>query len=397
MKKIFILNLFVIVFAMPQVMAQTDFRDGYIINQQNDTVFGKVDYRLDTKNYQLCRFKKDDQVTEYSPEQINGYGYSNDKYFSSSVIDNSFAEVLIKGEMSLFRQGAKFYVRKQGEKLLELETKDKKMIAQNKVYQKEDETWKGVLIYLMSDCMKNASSLLTRAHLTERELTQLVIKYNKCQGTDFTVYKEDKPWTKLVIGAAVGAAYTTPKTTYHMDMYSYIKDSYSSINPTLGFVMDFSSPRITEKLSLQPEIYITKSSYSGYVQLKTVAATENYDTQIDLTTLSIPISLKYSLPKRKYSGYLQGGFNFDYHLNAETKLVTEKIWLDNTSTTTESKAFDVNKKQGGFWGGIGFLRSFAHFDGSLNIRYFHMLKLSQTAGIDMNRDKITFSVIIYSK
>lgn len=397
MKKLFILISFLLAIIASHAFAQSDFRDGYIINQQNDSVFGKVDYRLDTKNYQLCRFKNDNQITEYSPEQIKGYGYINDKYFSSSIIDGSFVEVLINGKMSLYRQGAIFYVQKQGQKLQELETKDKKVSTQYKEYRKEDDTWKGILIYLMSDCMKNSTSLLARAHLTERELTQLVTKYNKCQGTDYTVYKEDKPWTKVVIGGAVGMTYSTPKTTYHMDMYSYMEKSYTSLDPSLGFVLDFSSPRITEKLSLQPEVHISKSSYAGSVTLNTVAATEYYDTQIDLTTLSLPISLKYSLPKRKYSGYLQGGFNLDYHIQAKTKLTTEKAWLDNTVTTTESKAFDVNKKQGGFWGGIGFLKTFTHFDGSLNIRYFHMLKLSQTAGIDMNRDKIAFSVIIYSK
>ena len=125
--------------------------------------------------------------------------------------------------MSLYRQGAIFYVQKQGQKLQELETKDKKVSTQYKEYRKEDDTWKGILIYLMSDCMKNSTSLLARAHLTERELTQLVTKYNKCQRTDYTVYKEDKPWTKVVIGGAVGMTYSTPKTTYHMAMYSYME------------------------------------------------------------------------------------------------------------------------------------------------------------------------------
>ncbi|PSK80594.1 outer membrane beta-barrel protein [Prolixibacter denitrificans] len=397
MKKIFILSLFVFGLTMTRGMAQSDFRSGYIINQQNDTVWGKVDYRQDSKRYQQCRFKKEDQIAEYSPQQIKGYGFSNDEAYSSVVIDSSFVEILVEGKLSLYRQGPKFYVQKKGEKLQVLERKVETIIKDNKTYQRESDAWKGIMIYLTSDCLKNATNLLTNMHVTERDLTQLVVKYNKCQGTNLTVYKEDKPWTKLVIGAAVGATYTTLKTTYHMDMYSYMKDRYTSIDPTVGVVLDFSSPRIMEKLSLQPEVYFTKSSYTGFVVLNTVASTDYHNTQIDLTTISIPISLKYSLPKREYSGYIQGGFNFDYHIKAATNLRTEKAWLYDTVTTTESKAFDVNKKQGGFWGGIGFLKAFSHFDGSINVRYFHMLKLSQTAGIDMNSDKITFTVIIYSK
>ena len=397
MKKIFILISFVLVATSSHVFAQSDFRNGYIINQQNDTILGKVDYRQDSKRYQQCRFKKEDQVTEYSPLQIKGYGFLNDEAYSSTIIDGSFVEILVKGKLNLYRQGPKFYVQKEGEKPQVLERKVETIIKDNKTYQRESDAWKGVMIYLTSDCLKNATNLLANMHVTERDLTQIVIKYNKCQGTNLTVYKEDKPWTKLIIGAAIGATYTAAKTTYHMDMYSYMKDRYTSIDPTVGLVLDFSSPRIMEKLSLQPEVYFTKSSYTGSVVLNTIASTEYHDTQIDLTTISIPVSLKYSLPKREYSGYLQGGFNFDYHIKAATNLHTEKAWRDNTVTTTESKAFDVNKKQGGFWGGIGFLKTFTHFDGSLNIRYFHMLKLSQTAGIDMNRDKITFSIIIYSK
>ncbi len=243
--------------------------------------------------------------------------------------------------------------------------------------------------------MKNSTSSIAFLKLDEKSLTKFIVKYNKCKGTEFTEFKASKPWTKFDYGATLGVS-RSEITTDGSGSFSYLDDSYNSIDPSIGVLITISSPRITEKIAFQGELHFFKSSYSSLVELESTPK-GFHDTFIELTTLSIPLSLRYSFPEKKYGLYLQGGINYDFHLSSSTRLLSEQINGNVVNTFPESSAFEVNSNQIGYWGGVGILKSYQKFRGSVAIRYFQMSSLNKTAGFVANNNRISLNLILFKK
>ena len=388
------LTLILLLIIIGSSYGQNDFRSGFIITLDNDTIQGQVDYRSNSKNYESCIFKIEEGEKEYYPNQIIGFGYNNDRLFSSQIIEGSFVEVLVLGEISLYKSRDKYHVKKDTS-FFDLESIIEEVKIDGKVGKKEIGKWKGILTYLISDCLRNPSGLTSSIKLGEKGLTQLIVKYDKCTGTEFTEFKASKPWTRFDFGATLGVS-RSEITTDGSGSFSYLDDSYRSIDPSIGVLIAISSPRITEKIAFQGELHFLKSSYSSLVEL-TRTSTQLHDTFIDLTTLSIPLSLKYSFPEKKYSFYLQGGINYDYHLSSGTRLLSEQIRGNVVNAFPESSAFEVSDSQIGYWGGIGILKSYQKFRGSVAIRYFQIPALNQTNGFTANINRISLNFILFKK
>ncbi len=371
-----------------------EFRNGFIITLENDTIPGQVAYRSNLKNYESCLFKEDQTASEYYPNDIIGFGYDDDKFYSSQIIEGSFVEVLVVGDLSLFRSREKYHIKK-GTSLHDLESIVERVEIGGRVRLKESTNWKGTLTYLISDCLKNPSGITAKMRFDEKNLTQLTIKYNKCRGTGFTEFKASKPWTKVELGVTLGVSRSEIRTEAE-GMFNYLDDSYTSVDPTVGLLMAISSPRITEKLALQGELHFTSSSYESLVQLEGLS-TNYHDTFIDLTTLSIPFSFKYSFPEKKYGFYVQGGINYDYHLRSDTRLLSEQVNGNVVNTFPERPAFEINDNQLGYWGGIGILQTYKKFRGSLAVRYFQMSSFNQTDGFSSENSRISVNLILFSK
>ena len=374
---------------------QKDFRNGFIITLENDTINGLVNYRSNSKNYESCIFKNEQGETEYYPPQILGFGYVNDKYFSSQIIQNSFVEVLVTGQISLYKFKDKYLVKKDTS-LYDLELTSEQVEIDGKIGTKKNSRWRGLLIYLISDCLEDPSSLSSKIRYDEKSLTQLLVTYNKCNGEAYTEYKASKPWTRFEFGASLGVTKSEINIADKSQVFSYLDDSYRSVNPSIGLLIAISSPRISERVAFQGEIHFIKSAYSSLVELGSVS-TEYNDTYIDLSTLSVPLSLKYSFPEKRCGWYLQGGISYEYHLNADTRLLSEYVAGNVVNTSSERSAFEVNDNQLGYWGGIGVLKSYRKFKGSISIRYFQMPAFNKTEGFSANNNRISFNLILFKK
>lgn len=90
MKYILLFSLVSLGFSMPKGLAQSDFKKGFIVTPEKDTVHGEID----SGNEKILRFRTENTIKEYTPSQLHGYGYNEGKYFTSWVLENSFVEVL---------------------------------------------------------------------------------------------------------------------------------------------------------------------------------------------------------------------------------------------------------------------------------------------------------------
>ena len=67
--------------------SQTEYRPGYVITKEQDTLFGALDYRSDAIMSKRCRLQKGVDFTDFSPEDISGFRFEQGKYFVSRSID----------------------------------------------------------------------------------------------------------------------------------------------------------------------------------------------------------------------------------------------------------------------------------------------------------------------
>ena len=73
-----LLVLFILFTFVAVSWSQSDYRDGYIIEQSGDTIYGTIDYRGDVYMTKFCSFMTmaGDKV-DYEPDDIMGYRFSD--------------------------------------------------------------------------------------------------------------------------------------------------------------------------------------------------------------------------------------------------------------------------------------------------------------------------------
>lgn len=110
MKKLYIISLFLI-FSTVIINAQKNFKEGYIITNQGDTIRGLIDLKSDASNAQVCYFKTNEEATSqsYYPKDIASYRFDKEgKYYVSKEITIEkedrlvFLEYLVQGTMDLY-------------------------------------------------------------------------------------------------------------------------------------------------------------------------------------------------------------------------------------------------------------------------------------------------------
>lgn len=90
--------------------ANKEWKPGYIVTTQNDTIRGYLAYRASMDDQQTCLFKKNPQSPEifYTPQDLRSYRYDDGLYFQSRQVNtphlkgNFFIECLLKGVISLY-------------------------------------------------------------------------------------------------------------------------------------------------------------------------------------------------------------------------------------------------------------------------------------------------------
>lgn len=98
--------------ASATVSAQQNPERGFVITNDNDTIYGTIDYRTDEMNATKCTFKADDknEFRTYLPGEILGYRFSNNgRFYISKEFEIEekrslvFAEYMIKGVLNVYR------------------------------------------------------------------------------------------------------------------------------------------------------------------------------------------------------------------------------------------------------------------------------------------------------
>ncbi|MEL7145361.1 MAG: outer membrane beta-barrel protein [Bacteroidota bacterium] len=370
------------------VSAQGNFKDGFIITNENDTIYGQIAVKGSEKSYLSCLFLNGEgEQKEYSPLNIKGYSFIDGKSYTSQIIPNFFLERLVKGEASLYRYRNEFYLQKDGE-THELKSQKIEALIGTRTTNRDDGKWKGILAYLFNDCEQAVKQINKGVRLHEKPLTKLVVTYNQCQNSSYVEVKSGKKWSRLEYGLMVGFSNNRIVSRNNIRFYSYLADEYVSNDPMVGLVANLRSPRLSERLSFQVEVQYSQSSYEELVVLEG-PVTEYNRTTIDLSTISVPISVKFKFSQKKVDWFLQAGLSIDKQLSPETFLYRETVLPGNiVEVSPLFRAYIVGDVQTGLWSGAGITKSHGKFSSSLSVRYFFMSKLNPFGFFLANRHNL---------
>jgi hypothetical protein len=392
--RLFLLPWALLMFCFSATIAQTDFRPGFIITKDNDTVFGKPDFRSISGGVKSITFVSETGSKEYFPDQIKGYGFINNKYFSSGIIPEFFVEIVIRGKLNLYRHDKTFYVQKDTGRVVKMESIVVPITTQYGTKYRTDERWRGVLKFLTSD-NPEVSKKTSTLNLSERSLVRFVTDYNKLDEKVFVDFRANLPWIQGHYGMGLGTTGTTITLTSTYQEYRHLPGSLSSVDPMVGLVYHLTMPRLSERISLQAEMIYMYSHFYTLTESRYIYNKELNDVNINLNTFTFPVSLRYLIMKKKLPLFAYFGAGYILNFKSEASLRRETISNFEVNTTIDD-AFPLAKTEIGFRGGVGIKKTFPWFNAELHAN-FQSNSVDKTALILSSMNKYTVALIIFRK
>ena len=194
--------------------SQSDFRAGYIIKTNGDTVTGLIDYRGDLMMGNICRFKAEanSSVTEYKPGDISAYRFNDSKYFVSKNINGQevFLEYMINGKLSIFylrnEKGDHFYIQKDTSGIVELPYEEAIKTVGDKSHLVKTTKHIGILSLYMHDAPDMQLRISNMKTPEYKSLINLAKDYHNkvCKDEACIIYEKNMPSlkTKIELGSS---------------------------------------------------------------------------------------------------------------------------------------------------------------------------------------------------
>ena len=303
MKKIIcsIFSLFLLI----EVGAQSDYRVGYIITNEQDTIYGWIDYRGDIRNAKTCSFKEamTDQTIDYFPSDIAAYRYIDSKFYISKNIGGIdapkqvFLEYLVNGLAKLYyyrdTDMNDYYYIEKDDQLYELKKDEREVLIDGTTKIRSTKSYVGVLKATLNVWEMNNE--IDKANLEHSSLINIVKNYHDyvcTDGSECIIYEKKKSVKMLRFAPVVGVDISTIKL---MNAFTEKYRFNPSSNLTVGVNLNISIPQIDEKIFLQIQALYTK-----YYFFDTYEIPQSWtDIHILSNVLQIGFSFKYEYPKGK--------------------------------------------------------------------------------------------------
>ncbi len=328
-----VIVLFLLTCTSLMLTAQNDWKTGFIIQNNGDTIQGYLDNRDSKSNAQKCYFKSNLEETtqEFSPSDLKGYRYIDGKFYISKTVKEIdptqpvFLEFIIQAEASLyhFRDKESHYFIEKDSMLYPL-VNTKSIKKENSVtYEKENNEYIGVLNYLLRDA--DISSDIQRSELTSKSLTHLANKYHHvvCSEKECIIYERKPNKVEWHVGVFGESAYSNLNFGNRLitdDRFAYaagikidmdhVINWMENLFLSTGFELqqlstyEFSTPPSSSDYKIieyDGEKYYLSSSSTVY------NGVESMEANINTLFAKIPVSINYYLNKGNFKPYIGAG------------------------------------------------------------------------------------------
>jgi len=340
-----------IIFGIIKLSAQSEFRSGYIVKNNNDTLYGLIDYRGNSSNVRECLFKKNEtaQVIKYLPNEIIEYRFPESKYYVSKVVNTGdkeeplFLEYLFNGSLTIYCyrdiNGEHYFAEKEKGKIVNLKNESVEVNTGKSIYLKERKEYIGVLKYLLKDS-PSMSSEIDRTNLNRKSLIKLASDYNTKMGSvnSHIAFKSKPSKIEFEFGPLIGFNMELlAASNKSFDQYYYFKKSKftSAYFAAFGFFAKANMPFINERLFVQYEGTFSKSNS------RSVAPVNVYDNiyeefSIDRSAYNQSLILRYEFPFGRFRPVFQFGF-FDNIYKNDSRCFETLHYVDGTSYLNSTK------------------------------------------------------------
>lgn len=314
MKSIPFIGIFLLSFF--SVLSQNDFRPGYILKNEGDTIRGWVSYSESNSPYKNCVFKTNDGASSstYTPDQLKGYGINAGRYYiSTTVISDSvsslvFAHVVVSGRATLLRAKGILYLLDTEGKTYELSKKELgHAYYQGVKYAKSDEAYKkGILAWKMSD-YPELRHQIERSHLHTKSLVALFEAYNLHFSYAPSLFKRKLPLTAIQLGPTMDFTYSKISNVESLQLGLRVNEKQFATDKSLspGLSLFISSPRLSEKIWTHIDILYQQKSFESLSNDKNSITT----FALNYTSVTVPITVGYHFTRyeSKFIPFAEGG------------------------------------------------------------------------------------------
>jgi len=399
----FSLLIFLILTALLKGIAQTDFREGYYITLENDTVFGLVDYRGEAKNSQVCIFKKEELSVpvKFEPTEIKGYRFIDGKFYISNPINTGneektvFLEFLVNGITNLYfyrdLNNYMYFIEDKNGKLLLLSNEVITSNVEGKgEVQRNSNKYIGVLRATFADC-KEIQPQLDNVSLGHKSLINITKSYHNyvCDTEECIVYEKKVPSAKIRFAPVLKTGVANLRFSKGIfSNYSFEPEVYFGA----GILVSTVFPQINEKLSFEAELDFNMYNFHGSYQVQNGSIMEYYDAYLDLKSLQPTISVKYTFPTGKVKPTVAVGGFADIFAGINQKVVTVKQHPD-TVYTFESYETPLTPAVFGGFVQLGCNYEIPNHTLFTNLKFCY--STNQDQGIKTIIQSVSFSVGIY--
>lgn len=339
-------SLFAILFlsvCMTNTHAKGSYLPGYVITNQNDTLYGKLKINGSKMNAQQCDYL--DTVTNkqrvFKPNEILAYRFINGKYYVSDEIaslgkDRVFLEFLVKGVVDLY-----YYINTEGEHFffdrgngVKSELKNTSFIdrREDKVYQRNNKEYVDSLMKVVQVSVK-ACEALNETRLEGKSLINLLQVYHKdmCTDNECIVYKKNIEPVKLNLGIMGGCGVLdfyrsntdidvfygiTPKTVFNGVVGVYLEQKLNFMNNDL--------------LRYRVELLAGSNSYTSGIVHTSATDVNSYSASEKRFQIFNNWLLSYDLNRKKIRPYVLVGVFAKFTLKSECKVEHVFSYLHST-------------------------------------------------------------------
>jgi hypothetical protein len=349
------------------IFSQAVFKDGFIIKNNNDTVFGLIEYKGNKANSKSLIFKKDteSESQEYTPADIKAYRFDQSKYYVSKIVKLAdkeellFLEYLINGRVDVYYyfdgQNERYFVDGGDNQLHELKEGSTIIHAQNKRLIQENKQYIGILKYTFRESPAISKQAET-VSLDRKSLIDISHAYHNevCANEECIIYEKKTVHDNLKFGVIGGASIvlvSVSKSIPFENIFMRGSEFDLSVSPFAGFFVKTSLPSIT------PHLFLQYQASLGMLSLKGRSAYED-KINVDQTYFGNKLTFKYDfLEDQNVHLNLQAGGFFNYCILSGSSLSNEYGYLMGIHTNYLSQydygpvagfglLFDTPTKQG---------------------------------------------------
>jgi len=352
--------------------AQTDFRPGYVVQPSGDTLRGQVDYRGAQRSVRIARFRSatESSATEYTPAQLRAYGFADGKSYQTETItlpasapEAYFMEVVVLGPASLLSLRDKddaehLYLRKGTQAPQELAQRVEEVYSSTGTrYLQSSNEFRRTLAASMQDCPAVQPSL-PKLRYSVGSIAAVVRRYNEYMG-GATPTTLNRPGDENIFQLALILAGEANKLEIKQEASAGgAKKISAGVLPAVGLAAQIKLTRLNPHLAFHlGALYSPTASYEGTSEYK--SATDIYrverQMQVKLSSIRVPILLRYSFPAKHIQPFVQAGVSGNILLKTESRQRTR--FIDRPSfpdyTAWRPLVEKPRKFEQGLVGGIG--------------------------------------------